>query len=136
MKKIKYLFILLFIIILTGCDLIKNDTMEDIDIITTNYSLEYATRYLYGEKSLVTSIYPDGINIHDYQLTKKQIDDYSKKDLLVYIGNSSDSETAIQLVEKNKDILLINSTLGIFWGAVILIYASETIFFNRCWKFF
>ncbi len=112
MKKFKFIFILIFIIILTGCDFIKNDTMEDIEIITTNYSLEYITRYLYGDKSLITSIYPDGVNIKEYKLTKKQIEDYSKKDLFIYIGNSHDSETAINIVEKNKDILLINSTLG------------------------
>ena len=48
---------------LSGCSLFKRDSMENINIITTIYPLEYAINYLYGESSVVNSIYPDGINV-------------------------------------------------------------------------
>ena len=56
MKKIKYILALLIIILLTGCDLLKRDTMEDITIITTIYPLEYALDYLYGDNAIINSI--------------------------------------------------------------------------------
>ncbi|MBR3661582.1 MAG: zinc ABC transporter substrate-binding protein [Bacilli bacterium] len=113
MKKIKIfisLFILLFIV--TGCSLFKRDNMENINIITTNYSLEYVTKSLYGDNSLITSIYPDGINIDDYSLTDKQIKDYSKKDMFIYMGLTKDSEKAVTFLNKNGSIKIIDATFG------------------------
>ena len=69
MKKI--LTILLTIIILlstTGC--IKRDKMEDIDIITTIYPIDYVINRLYEENSNINSIYPRGIIINEYEFTK------------------------------------------------------------------
>ena len=60
MKKCK-LFILLFLaVILTGC---TKDNMEDIEIITTSYPIEYITTRLYGEHALINSVYPDDTDI-------------------------------------------------------------------------
>ena len=57
MKKI---FLVLFLcFLLTGC--IKMDSMDDIDIYTSVYPIEYITNRLYGQNSTVKSIYPDGI---------------------------------------------------------------------------
>lgn len=110
MKKIIILLAIIFFI--TGCSLFKRDNMENIDIITTNYALEYVTRYLYGENSLVTSIYPDGINIDEYEFTEKQIKDYSKKDLFIYMGNTIDSNHAVTFLNNNNDIKIIDATYG------------------------
>ena len=42
MKKIKlFLLSIIGIVVLTGCDLFKMDTMEGINIVTTSYPLEY-----------------------------------------------------------------------------------------------
>ena len=76
--------------------------MENIDIITTNYALEFVTRYLYGDNSLVTSIYPDGVDIDNYTFTEKQIKDYSKKDLFIYMGNTNDSNQAVTFLNNNN----------------------------------
>ena len=62
MKRKKSIFKLLAIILLlgvitTGC--FKRDDMEDISIITTVYPLEYVVNQLYGNNSVVNSIYPD-----------------------------------------------------------------------------
>jgi len=112
MKKIKYIVVLLILLLLTGCDLLKRDTMEDITIITTIYPLEYALDYLYGDNSIINSIYPDDINVDDYRLTEKQIKDNSKKDLFVYLGNSNDANQAVSFLERNKKLKLIDATFG------------------------
>ena len=112
MKRIKYLFIITLTILLTGCDLFKRDTMENINIITTIYPLEYATNYLYGDSSNVTSIYPDDVNTDTYELTEKQLKDNSKKDLFIYMGLSNDSDIAIKLIERNKNLKVIDATYG------------------------
>ena len=71
MKKFfKLLSIILLLFTITGC---KSDSMEDIDIYTTVYPIEYITSRLYSNYSNIYSIYPDGVNVNEYTLTKKQI---------------------------------------------------------------
>lgn len=110
MKKIIIVFITLFFI--SGCSLFKRDEMENISIITTNYTLEYVVNYLYGDNSLVSSIYPDGVDIDNYTFTEKQIKDYSKKDLFVYMGVTSDSDQAVTFLNNNNKIKIIDATYG------------------------
>ena len=62
MKCLKIIIIFLLSLPLTGC-LFKRDTMEDIDIYTTIYPLNYLTTYLYGDYSKVHSIYPSGVEV-------------------------------------------------------------------------
>lgn len=110
MKK-KLLFIMLLLCIFTtGC--FKRDDMEDINIITTFYPIEYVTNVLYGEHSVVNSIYPDGTNVYEYKLNNKQIKDYSKQDLFIYLGLTNDSDIAISLLNKNNKLLIIDGTFG------------------------
>ena len=110
MKKI--ILILIILLSITGCSLFKHDTMENINIVTTNYAIEYVTNALYGNNSLVTSIYPDGINIDNYTLTEKQIKDYSKKDLFIYMGLTKDSDQAVAFLNQNQKIKIIDATYG------------------------
>ena len=110
MKKLLLTIVLL--LLLTGCTLFKRDNMENINVITTIYPLEYSTSYLYGESSIVSSIYPDDTNVDDYKLTEKQIKDNSEKDLFVYMGLTSDSDIAVNLINNNKDLKLIDATFG------------------------
>ena len=110
MKKIIIMsFLLIFI---TGCSFLKRDSMENINIITTNYALEYVVKYLYGDNSLISSIYPDGVNIDNYTFTEKQIKDYSKKDMFIYMGLTNDSNQAITFLNKNNNIKIIDATYG------------------------
>lgn len=119
MKK----FILLIVTIIlfvgaTGC--FKRDNMENINIITTVYPIEYITNKLYGSHSVVNSIYPDDTNTKTYKLNKKQINDFSKKDLFIYMGSykdnddtsTKDKEIAANLVNKNNGILIIDGSYG------------------------
>ena len=103
MKRIK-IFTLISVLLLTGCTLFKRDNMENINIITSIYPLEYSVDYLYGNSS--------DTNTNEYELTDKQIKDNSKKDLFVYMGLTSDSDIAVKLINQNKNLKLIDATFG------------------------
>jgi len=109
MKKIFLLLIMTFL--LTGC--FKRDEMEDIDVITSIYPIEYVTNRLYGESSTVSSIYPKGIEQKDYEITDKQIKDFSKKDLFIYNGLDIEREYATKFLNENKSLKIIDASFGI-----------------------
>lgn len=111
MKKIISILCLLVITsCLTGC--IKRDSMEDITIYTTNYPTEYITKKLYGNHSTVHSIYPDGVDISKYKLTKKQIKDYSNSDLYIFNGLSNEKKYISSMRKNNKNLKIIDTTLA------------------------
>lgn len=113
MKKIKYFLIMLIAsLTLSGCNILKSDTMEDINIITTSYPLEFVINYLYGEHSLVKSIYPDSVDTYTYKLNEKSLTDFSKQDLFVFVSSGRDKEIAIDLLKRNKKMLIIDGSLG------------------------
>ena len=60
-----FLVVITITIIFSGC--FKYDDMQGINIITTVYPLEYVTNKLYGENSVVNSIYPDGTDTNTYK---------------------------------------------------------------------
>ncbi len=107
MKKLKIILCLCLLIIVTGC---TKDNMEDIEIITTSYPIEYITSRLYGEHALINSIYPDGTDIRNYKITKKQLNDFSKKGLFIYNGLGEEREITIELLDRNKELKIIDST--------------------------
>lgn len=124
MKKIKLLIIsLLLILCTTGC--FKKDSLEGIEIVTTAYPYEYVANSLYGEHSLVTSIYPDGTDIKNYNLSKKTIKDYSKKELFIYSSLNNDKDLAKNLLSYNKKILIIDATFG-----MEATYSDEELWLN------
>lgn len=110
MKKIKYLIIIAVLLISTGC--LKKDNLEGIKIITSTYPFEYVTSYLYKDHATITSIYPDGVDTTTYTLSKKQISDYSKENLFIYNGLSSDKDITISFLDKNKKMLIIDACYG------------------------
>jgi zinc transport system substrate-binding protein len=127
MKKVKYILFLLLVPVVTlltsGC---TSDSMEDIEIIVTNYPNEYVMKNLYGKHSTITSIYPDGVDTTNYKINKKQKNEYSKKDLFVYNG----------LIEKERnlalELLAINPDLKIIDTAYVLEtdYSPEELWLN------
>ena len=123
-RKLLYLLVLLGIpFILTGC---TNDSMDNIDIIVTNYPNEYVVKSLYSDHATITSIYPDGVDTDNYKISTKQKNEYSKKDLFVYNG----------LLEKERnlavDLLAINPDLRIIDTAYVLEtdYSPEELWLN------
>ena len=111
-KKIIIKFLLLVLIISSCSGCFKRDEMEDITIITTVYPLEYVLTKLYGKSSVINSIYPDGINISEYKMTDKEFRDFSKKNLFVYNGLSSDKDLALKFRNKNDEILIMDANYG------------------------
>lgn len=111
MKKILFsLLIIGMCFCVSGC--FKRDNMENINIITTVYPLEYITNKLYKEHAVINSIYPDGVDTKNYEFKNKQLNDFSKKDLFIYMGSTDDKDIAANLVNKNNGILIIDGSFG------------------------
>ena len=108
MKKILMGF--LIILSLSGC--FKRDNMEDITIYTTIYPLNYITDYLYGDNAKIYSVYPSGVDVTTYELTNKQIEDYSNNDLFVFNSLDRDRDYAVKMINKNKNLKIIDVDLG------------------------
>ncbi|MBQ8534785.1 MAG: zinc ABC transporter substrate-binding protein [Bacilli bacterium] len=111
MKNFKY-FILTMLFILplfltTGC---TNDSMDNIDIIVTNYANEYITKNLYEDHATITSIYPDGVDISNYKISNKQKQDFAKYDLFVYNGLlEKERNLALELLDLNPNLKIIDT---------------------------
>lgn len=109
MRKIKIVLILFLSILFTGC--FKQDDFENITVYTTIYPIEYITDILYGDYSKIDSIYPNGININTYELTDKQIHDYSKMNLYIFNGkNDKEANYVTQIFKHNKRLKIIDAT--------------------------
>ena len=87
-KKLMLVGVIVFTVFITGCDLFKSDIMDDIDIYTTIYPVNYLITYLYGDNSTIRSVYPSGADVDSYELSDKKLNDYSKSALFVF--NSKD----------------------------------------------
>lgn len=109
MKKITLLIALFFT---TGCSLVK-DNLEDATINTTVYPILYLTESLYGDYSKSQSIYPVDADISTYELTEKRIKTYAKADLFIYNGLSNEKNIAKNLINQNKNLLIIDVSYGL-----------------------
>ena len=127
MKKLKVFILFLFVfgisVLCSGC---SNDSMDNIEIIVTNYPNEYLMKKLYQNHATISSIYPDGVDINEYKIASKQKKEYAKTDLFVYNG----------LLEKERnlalDLLEINPNLKIIDTAYVLEtdYSPEELWLN------
>lgn len=109
MKKILLLLILFIGLVFTttGC---KQDDMDEISIVVTNYPNEYITEKLYGEHATITSVYPDGVDINNYKISSKQKNDFSKQDLFIYNGLiEKESNLAFDLLDLNQNLKIIDT---------------------------
>lgn len=113
MKKIVKIGLTLGVIMLgaTGC--FKRDNFENIEIYTTSYPIEYITNYLYGEHSTIHSIYPTGVDIKNYTLSKKQMNHYSQEgDLFIFNGLSKEKDYVIPMITNNENLKIIDTSLS------------------------
>lgn len=124
MKKIIFICMMIMVsILVSGC---ANDSMDNIEIIVTNYPNEYIVKSLYENHATITSIYPDGVDISKYKISEKQKKEYAKKDLFVYNG-LIDRERSLAI-----DLLAINPDLRIIDTAYVLEteYSKEELWLN------
>ncbi len=115
MKKKILLFILLCTFVLTlatGC--FSGDKLEGSTITATVYPIEYLTESLYGYNSTIKSIYPPDTNVESYELTDKQIKDYSKEaTVFIYNGLSNEKGIAKNFINKNNKLQIIDVSYGL-----------------------
>ena len=114
-KIVKKIIILVFMTVilvsLTGC--LKNDKMENIDIATTIYPINYVAERLYGSNSNIKSIYPKSSKANSYKITDKKLKDFSKYDLFIYNGTSKEREYATKMLNYNKNLKIIDASYGL-----------------------
>lgn len=112
MKKIiKLVTFCVTLLLLGGC--FEKNNLENANINTTVYPIEFLTKFLYENNATVNSIYPAGVDIENYKLNKKQIKEYSKADLFIYNGLTSEKQIAKELINKNKKMLIIDVSYGL-----------------------
>lgn len=108
-KKIIILIISLFS--LTGCNLNK-DNMQDITVYTTIYPIRYLITSLYGDYSTIYSIYPSGVDPKDFELSDKKLTEYANTDLFVFNSLDKDRDFAVDMINKNKKLKVIDVSMG------------------------
>lgn len=112
MKK-KIILIIIGLFLLTGCTFnINNDNMKDITVYTTIYPIKYLISSLYGDNSTIYSIYPSGVEPNDFELSDKKLTEYSKTDLFVFNSLDRDRDFAVDMINKNKKLKVIDVSRG------------------------
>lgn len=108
MKKLKILIALLCCMtLLSGCST-SNDNMENISIYTTTYPINYLINSLYEDHSKVYSIYPTGVNIEEYELSERKLEEYSKSDLFIFNSLDKDRDYAVKMINLNSKLKVID----------------------------
>ena len=108
----KFVLSMILMLFLGGCTFNK-DPLDGAEIRTTTYPVTYLTNKLYGEFGEINSIYPEGASSYEYKLTEKQINNFAKSNLFIYNGLTEEKNIAKKLVNKNKNILLIDVSYGL-----------------------
>ncbi len=112
MRKFLLTTILIFTSFLcTGCFDFNN--LEDATIYTTVYPIQYLAQVLYNDYSTSSMIYPNGALVDEYELTDKQINNYSKGTLFVYNGTTNEKQIAKSLINANNKLKIIDVAYGL-----------------------
>ncbi len=122
MKKIYVLLVML--LLFSGCS-IGEDSMENINIYTSTYPLSYLLNYLYGDNAKIYSIYPVGVDINEYELSDRKLEEYSNSDLFVFNSLDKDRDYAVSMINLNSDLKVIDSALGMSYD-----YSVEELWLN------
>lgn len=123
MKKI--VLLILSILCLTGCSLFKSDALQGVDVYTTTYPVNYLIDYLYGDNAKIYSIYPSGVNFKEYELSEKKLNEFAKSSLFVFNSQDIDRNYAVSMLNKNKNLRLIDTSLGMTYN-----YSIEELWLN------
>ena len=122
MNKFKYL-LLLIIIVLCGCE--TKSSMENINIYTSAYPIEYVTNRIYGNHSTITSIYPDNVD-SNYVVSDKLLNDYSKTDLFIFNSNNeNENKYVLKMLNNNKNLKIIDASSSLTYN-----YAEEELWLD------
>lgn len=115
MKKGKIFILLIITLLLSGCDFKSNlntDSMKDINVYTTTYPIRYLIESLYGNNSTINSIYPSGVDPSNFKLSDKKVEEYANADLFVFNSLDRDRDFAVDMINKNKNLKIIDVSMG------------------------
>lgn len=108
MKKItKLITLILSITLVSGCNT-KEQTMDDINIYTTTYPINFIINELYEEHAKVYSVYPIGVDVNSYELSNRKLEEYSKSDLFVFNSLDKDRDYAVKMINLNSKLKVID----------------------------
>ena len=125
MKKRNIFILLLSLFLVTGCTVFKSDKMEDIDVYTTTYPTKYLIDYLYKDHAAIHSIYPNGVNFKEYEVSEKKINEFAKSDLFVFNSQDIERDYAVKMINENKRLKLIDTAYGMKYT-----YSIEELWLN------
>ena len=106
------IFLISLLVLTTGCNL-QRDNLRGATINTTLYPIEYLTSVLYSGMGPTLSIYPDGTNPLEYNLTDKQLADASNVGIFVFNGHGKERDYARTMIMENRNLKLIDATNNI-----------------------
>ncbi len=110
MKKTKILIMLVCILMATtACNNKKSDGLK---VLTTIYPISFLTEQIY-DSGHILSIYPDGADVNNYNLTSKQEKQYGKNDIFIYNGLSDEQDIAKNLINNNHKLYIIDVAYGL-----------------------
>lgn len=125
MKKIfSLLIITLSLNLLTGCN-VKERNMENINIYTTTYPINFIINSLYEEHAKVYSVYPTGVDVNKYKLSNRKLEEYSKSDLFIFNSQDKDRDYAVKMINLNSNLKVIDVATGMNYK-----YAIEELWLN------
>ena len=87
MKKLISILVVT-ILILTGCKGEENNGKPN--IVTTVFPVTEIVKVVAGEDANISSIYPSGADVHNYELTSKDMAKIADSDLFFYISESNE----------------------------------------------
>ena len=121
MKKIgKILLLLIGSFLVSGCN-----NLENANVYTTTYPIEYLAQSLYGEHSTIQSIYPNGTDVTTYELTDSQKSTYSKAEIFIYNGTTDEKEIAKDFSNSNRKLKVIDAAYSLKYK-----YGVEELWLN------
>ena len=125
MKKIISLIIMFFSIgILSGCEKDEKN-MDNINIYTTTYPINFIINKLYEDHAKVYSVYPTGVDVNKYELSKRKLEEYSKSDLFIFNSLDKDRDYAVKMINLNSKLKVIDVATGIKYN-----YSIEELWLN------
>jgi len=124
LRKRIFILLILTIFMVTGCN-VKKDNMEGITIYTTIYPIRYLIDSLYGDNSTIYSIYPAGVDTNEFELSDKKLEEYANTDLFVFNSLDRDRDFAVKMINKNKNLKVIDVSLGMTYD-----YDIAELWFN------
>ena len=125
MKIIRKICLLIILcLLLNGCKIEDND-MKNINIYTTTYPINYLITSLYGDYSKVYSIYPTGVDIDEYNISDRKLNEYSQSELFIFNSLDKDRDYAVKMINNNSKLKVIDVATGMKYK-----YSIEELWLN------